>query len=73
MLTAVSGYYNGSHIVMDEDVALSMGQRVVITILEAAPPRPEAIDLTRYMGRGKKMFLSNIDEYVKGLREDDRM
>ena len=34
MFTAVNGYYNGEHIVMDERVNLHVGQRVIITILD---------------------------------------
>ena len=35
MLAAVKGYYNGSHIVIDEDVSLSAGQEVIVTILDS--------------------------------------
>ena len=37
MLTAVSGYYDGNGIVMDEEISMSVGQRVIITILENTP------------------------------------
>ncbi len=75
MLTAVSGYYNGSHIVMDEDLKLQAGQQVIITVLEGIQPHRETkkVDLKKYMGRGKKMFDVDAGDYVKELRADDRV
>ena len=74
MLTSIEGYYDGRQIVMDERVALREGQRVIITILEPMAEHAEkTVDLTRYMGRGDKMFNGNADDYVKGLRADDRI
>ncbi len=73
MLAAVSGYYNGKEIVMDEQVNLSEGQRVIITILEHVPSKKGKIDLSRYMGRGRKMFSGDAGQYVKGLRANDRI
>ena len=34
MLSAVKGYYDGNRIVIDEDIKLSIGQKVIVTILE---------------------------------------
>ena len=39
MLTAVSGYYNGEHIVTEEKVDLVARQKVIITILEYTPEK----------------------------------
>ena len=33
----------------------------------------EAIDLKKYMGRGPKLFQTDAGEYVKGLRDNDRV
>lgn len=77
MLTSVSGYYNGSQIVMDEPVDISKGQKVIITLLSSAQNVSEKreIDLHKYTGRGKQMFdsKSGVDDYIKGLRENDRV
>lgn len=72
MLTAVSGYYNGSQIVMDEELNLQKGQKVIITVLERAPEARRTFNLNQYMGRGEKMFDSDAGDYVRGLRADDR-
>lgn len=77
MLTSVSGYYNGTQIVMDEAIDIPKGQKVIITILnnvQSAADNKE-IDLHKYTGRGKQMFDSKIgvDDYIKGLRENDRV
>ena len=56
MLAAVKGYYDGNQIVTDEDVDLSIGQEVIVTILEKQKQANKKADLKRYMGRGEKMF-----------------
>ena len=74
MLTAVSGYYNGKEIILDEHIHLTEGQKVIITILEPVTPKEKNIDLSHYMGRGNKMFVSeDAEDYVKGLRLNDRI
>ena len=73
MLNAVSGYYNGNQIVMDEQISLRVGQRVIITILERNPEPVKNLDLKKYAGRGEKMFHGNVEEYLKELRENDRL
>jgi len=74
MYTSVNGYYNGSEIIMDETVTMSMGQRVIVTILPMQETGKEnrKVDLGRYVGRGEKMFFGDAEEYVKELRENDR-
>ena len=68
MLTAINGYYNGSYIVMSEDIQLQKGQKVIITVnINDAPPKKK-VDLSSFMGRGKKMFKEDADDYVKELR-----
>ena len=74
MLAAIGGYYNGSQIVLDEQVELARGQRLIITILEQPKPAVTAAgSLRRYMGRGEKLFDGDAAEYVKELRDDDRL
>lgn len=73
MLAAVKGYYNGSQIVMDEDIKLTAGQEVIVTILEMQKQEKKKIDLNKYMGRGAKMFYSDAQDYIKQLRNDDRV
>ena len=45
MLAAVKGYYNGSHIVMNEDISLNTGQEVIVTILDTPDVPNKKIDL----------------------------
>lgn len=72
MLMAINGYYNGNTIVLEEDVALSEGQKVIVTILDASPPK-NPINLNQYMGRGEKMFSADAQDYIKELRKNDRL
>ena len=74
MMAAVRGHYNGSQIVLDENMGLDIGQEVIITVLNMpAKVKQNGVDLRKYMGRGKKMFHSDPQDYVKELRADDRI
>lgn len=73
MLAAVKGYYNGKQIVMNEDVKLATGQEVIVTILEMQNKAKKKIDLKKYMGRGEKMFQTDAQEYIRELRNSDRI
>lgn len=74
MLTAVEGYYDGNRIVMDEDIHLSVGQRVIVTVLETKElSQGQKPDLRKYMGRGRKMFQTDAQDYIEELRADDRV
>lgn len=73
MLTAVKGYYNGNQIVMEEDIQLSTGQEVIVTILETPKQSKKKINLKKYMGRGEKMFQTDAQDYIKELRDSDRV
>ena len=73
MLTSVKGYYNGNQIVMEEDIQLSAGQEVIVTVLDTKRPQKKKIDLKKYMGRGKKMFQTDAQDYIMELRDNDRI
>ncbi len=73
MLAAVKGYYNGSHIVINEDISLSAGQEVIVTILDTQSVPKKKTDLKKYMGRGEKMFHSDAQDYVREMRDSDRI
>lgn len=72
MLAAVYGYYNGDSIVPEKDISLSKGRKVIVTILDTVQ-RKEGIDIDQYIGRGKKMFQTDAQNYVKEMRENDRL
>lgn len=73
MLAAVKGYYNGNHIVINEDISLSTGQEVIVTILDTQNTPDKKIDLKKYMGRGEKMFHADAQEYIREMRDSDRI
>ena len=73
MLTAVSGYYNGSYIVLNENIPMQKGQKVIITLDVGETPIQKKGDLSQFMGRGEKMFQTDAADYVKELRENDRI
>lgn len=73
MFVAVKGYYDGNQIIVDENINMSAGQEVMITILDGKRDLPKKLDLSKYMGRGKKMFSIDAQEYVEELRNNDRI
>ena len=73
MLAAVKGYYDGTQIVMDENMNLKAGQEVIVTVLDMQKKARKEIDLKKYTGRGEKMFQTDAQEYVRELRADDRI
>ena len=73
MLAAVKGYYNGNHIVINEDINLSTGQEVIVTILDTQSIPEKKIDLKKYMGRGEKMFYDDAQSYIREMRDSDRI
>lgn len=73
MLIAVNGHYDGSQIVIDEDVKMTTGQKVIITLLDEQNKTHSKPDLKQYMGRGEKLFHTDAQDYVKGLRNNDRV
>lgn len=74
MLASVRGHYNGSQIVLEENVSLSKGQKLIITVLDAEQPVMRDIpDLSKYMGRGKSRIGRDAQEYIREMRDHDRI
>jgi hypothetical protein len=73
MLATVTGYYDGKQIIMDEQMQLAVGQEVMITILDHKKSTQKNIDLSKYVGRGEKMFQKDAADYIKELRNSDRI
>ena len=70
MSTAIEGYYDGSRIVLTENVVLQKGQKVIVTAEVVGADVKKPVDLSVFMGRGKKMFENDAMEYVRTLREN---
>ena len=69
-MLAVNGYYNGNNIVLDEKIEMANGQRLIV-ILDMPESKREKIDFDKYVTpteRGK-----NVEEYMKEMRENDRV
>lgn len=82
MLAAVKGYYDGTQIIVNEDDRknLNTGDELIITILnEAGVERKEAradmrrgIIASKAYVTAKERTVEDIDNYIRGLRNDDR-
>ena len=77
MVEAVMATYNGDNVfILDEAISFAQGQRVMIAAIEPKHmERPKRIDLHQFSGSAGKLFgsVEMVDEYVKGLRENDRI
>lgn len=72
MLTAVRGVIRGNTVVVEDDMRKYDGAEVVVTVLDS-PPRVKraAVDWDSFVlpsERGK-----NVDEYMREMRENDRI
>lgn len=73
MLTAVKGVIRGNTVEMEDDMREYDGAEVVVTILNyfQREAKKESIDWDSFVipsERGK-----NVDEYMREMRENDRM
>ena len=77
MMLAVKGIIQGNAVVIeDEDIKKYEGKDVIVTILDYPYKKlhkEKKVDLRKYMGRGEKMFQSDAQEYIKELRDDERI
>ena len=77
MLDAVMATYSGENVfILDEATPFAQGQRVMIAAIEPKNiDQKKRIDLHRYSGSAGNLFgsVEAVAEYVKGLRENDRI
>lgn len=57
---------------MDDD-QLQAIQTIARILKFRKPAEKKNVDLSQYMGRGKKLFLTDAGEYIKDLRNNDRV
>jgi len=69
MLEAVTATYDGKNFIFDEDLNLTPGQKVIITILK---PQKRKIDIEKYAGSAGDLFgsVEKVENYIKELRDD---
>ena len=73
-MVALKGYYDGVHFISDESIDLEKGQRVIIYVVDHHFDKTSGkIDLNRYVGKSERMLDIDAQEYVNGLRENDRV
>ena len=79
-MLAFRGTIQGNTVIVEEeDIKYFEGEVVILSILDYPfGGRVEGlvekkIDLSKYMGRGEKMFQSDAQEYIKEMRDNDRI
>ena len=71
MLAAVKGYYDGTQIVMDENMNLEAGQEVIVTVLDMQKKARKEIDWDSFVIPSERG--QDVDGYMKEMRENDRL
>lgn len=69
-MLAINGYYNGTNIVLDDNVEMKEGQRLLI-VMDSPKKGKRKIDLNKYIektDRGR-----NVDAYMEEMRAGDRI
>jgi len=72
---AVKGYVSGNTVIAESSISGYSGQNVIITILDSSVKNEtnyNNIDLSKYRGRGAKMFNYDAQDYISKMRADDR-
>lgn len=74
-MLAVKGTIQGNTVVIEEeDIKRFNGKDVIVTILDYPyKQQKKKIDLKKYMGRGEKLFQSDAQEYIREMRDHDRL
>ena len=71
-MLAINGHYNGSNIVLDEQIEMTAGQKLMVIIETPAPTsKRKKINLDKYVTpteRGK-----HVEEYMEEMRGNDRI
>ncbi len=77
MLEAVMATYDGDNVfILDEAMPFTQGQRVMIAAVEPRHmERQKRFNLHKYSGSAGNLFgsVEKVNEYVKELRENDRI
>lgn len=69
-MLAVNGYYNGTNIVLEDEVEMEKGQRLMV-VLETPKRGRKNINFNQYVTtteRGK-----NVESYMEEMRSGDRI
>ncbi len=74
-MLAVKGTIQGNTVVIEEeDIKRFNGKDVIVTILDYPyKQQKKKIDLKKFMGRGEKLFQSDAQEYIREMRDHDRL
>lgn len=71
-MLAVNGYYNGNSIVLDKEIEMKKGQRLIVVLETSTSGRERRkLDLNQYVTpteRGK-----NVEAYMEEMRGNDRI
>ena len=77
MLTPVGDNISNTQTEMDDAIDIPNGQKDIISISDNIQniSIQREVDLQRYISKGKQMFNHKIevDTYMKGLRDNDRL
>ena len=71
-MLAINGHYNGSNIVLDEQIEMTAGQKLMVIIETPAPAsKRKKIDLDKYVTPTERG--EHVEEYMEEMRGNDRI
>lgn len=65
-MLAVNGYYDGSAIVLDKEIEMVKGQRLMV-VLETTRTKRKKVDLDQYVTPTERG--ENVEAYMEEMRE----
>lgn len=71
MFMTVEGHYDGEQIVLNENINLSNGQKVMVIVLPEKTVKKK-IDYAKYRLGKETNFPANVEEYIREMRDNDR-
>lgn len=69
-MLAVNGYYDGSAIVLDKEIEMVKGQRLMV-VLETTRTKRKKVDLDQYVTPTERG--ENVEAYMEEMRGNDRV
>ncbi|MBO6179093.1 MAG: hypothetical protein IKN12_05990 [Selenomonadaceae bacterium] len=71
MFMTVEGHFNGEKIVLNENINLTYGQKVMVIVLPEKNVKKK-IDYAKYRLGEETNFPADVEGYIREMRDNDR-
>ena len=75
MSEAVAGYYDGNNVILKDKVLWTTGQEVLVVVIPRSLEKPKhnELDFSEFRSGGRYGIDKDAQDYIKELRENDRI